>query len=364
MSDQRRQLANRVLGEGASIAGTAREFGVSRQTAHLWVSRARSLESLAELDVFSRRPHRSPRASPDELREQVLSIAIDRPSWGGRKIHAALWPDGDAPVCSRTVERILASSLQARQLGEPSVSVGRFERATCNELWQADFKGLGVNPPRFRILSVIDDRSRFVIALRVVPRATNLVIYDAFWDIFGQRGLPEALLTDNEACFHTTGSRGPSYLEARLWRLGIATPHGRPRHPQTQGKVERFHGTMQQDLGKQLKERDPERMQRLLDAFREDYNWARPHEALDNRIPGAVYSPSLKLRPEQLPEPTHPQGAEIRRVDDNGRFKKQGVFYQIGVGLAREHVALLPSKEGIAVIYAGRAFALLHDLKV
>jgi transposase len=90
VSDQRRKLAYRVLVEGASVARAAREFGVSRQTAHLWVSRASRLESLAELEAVSRRPHHSPRASGMELREQVLCLAADRPNWGGRKIHAAL----------------------------------------------------------------------------------------------------------------------------------------------------------------------------------------------------------------------------------------------------------------------------------
>ena len=171
-------------------------------------------------------------------------------------------------------------------------------------------------------------------------------------------------LSDNEACFHTTGSKGPSYLEARLWRLGIQTPHGRPRHPQTQGKVERFHETLQKEYSPQLKERDPLRMQQALDAYKADYNWVRPHEAIANKIPGAVYTASLKPRPELLPEVAHPEGAALRRVDQNGRFKKKGIFYQIGVGLAREQVALVPSEDGILVVYAGREFARLEELRV
>jgi transposase InsO family protein len=247
---------------------------------------------------------------------------------------------------------------------EQPAGTGRFQRPVCNELWQADFKALGVNPPGFRVLSVIDDCSRFVVALCVVPRATNLEVFAAFWNIFGERGMPDSLLTDNEACFHTRGSMGPSYLEARLWRLEISTLHGRPRHPQTQGKVERFHRSMEQDLGSLLKERDPVRMQKTLDAYKEDFNWARPHEACANRFPGAVYTAPSRRRPERLPDVVHPEGAQLRRVDDNGRFKREGSLYQIGRGLAKEQVALLPTPEGIVVVYAGKEFALLQDLKV
>jgi len=121
---------------------------------------------------------------------------------------------------------------------------------------------------------------------------------------------------------------------------------------------------MQKDIGHHLKERDPLILQQRLDAYREDYNWARPHEAIQNKLPGVIYTPSAKPRPDKLPEVVHPEGAEIRRVDDNGRFKKQGSFYQIGTGLAREMVALVTKPEGIVVVYAGREFALLKDLKV
>lgn len=363
VSDQRRGLAHVVLEEGLSVAEAAREFGVSRQTAHLWVSRGRELQHIGLLEAVSRRPHRIPRQSPPEAVALVLALATLKPAWGGRKIHSQLWEEGTAPICSRTADRILARHFPKAPRVKNAAAVQRFEREACNELWQADFKGLGENPPDFRILSVLDDRSRFLLALNVVPKATNEGVFEAMWDIFGHRGLPEAVLTDNEGCFHTTGVKGPSFFEARLWRLGIRTPHGRPGHPQTQGKVERFHGTMQREIGPRLKERDPKRMQTLLDAYRQEYNWDRPNEAIGNRKPGSLYTPPEKARPQMLPEVQHPEQAEIRKVGPTGRFKRKGVTYYLGRGLANDTVAILETPQGLAVTYAGNPFALLEELK-
>jgi transposase InsO family protein len=362
VTDQRRGLAFRVLEEGFSVAEAAREYGVSRQTAHLWVMRARELEHVGLLDSLSRRPHRMPRQSPEEALSQVLELAAKRPAWGGRKIHAALWGDQEAPICSRTVDRILARHFPKKRRLVCAPSVQRFERESCNELWQVDFKGLGLNPPSFRILSILDDRSRFLVDLCVVPKPTNEDVFHAMWNIFGRWGLPEALLSDNEACFHTTGVKGPSFFEARLWRLGIRTPHGRPGHPQTQGKVERFHGTMQRELGRLLKERDPDRMQRLLNDYRDDYNWNRPHESIGNRKPGSLYTPPRRTRPQAMPDVQHPEQAEIRKVGPNGRLMRKGISYYLGRGLANDTVAILTTPMGLAVSYAGNTFALLEEL--
>jgi transposase InsO family protein len=262
------------------------------------------------------------------------------------------------------VERILWRAGLCKPAPAPKPSVGRFERSASNELWQADFKGLGEKPHPFRVLSVIDDCSRFLVDLTVVPRATNQGVFDAFWEIFGNTGLPDALLTDNEGCFHTTDAKGPSFLECRLWRLGIKTPHGRARHPQTQGKVERFHRTLEEKLGPDLRQSCPIKVQRILDEFRNDYNWNRPHDSLLGRKPGAVYTVSSRKRPAELPPLVHSEGAELRRVDANGRFMRKGVHYYLGRGLIHETVAIVESERGLAVEYAQKQFALLEELRV
>jgi hypothetical protein len=223
-----------------------------------------------------------------------------------------------------------------------------------------DFKALGLAPPPWRVLSVIDDASRFAVCLQRVEGGTGQAVFQALLQAFGTYGLPEAILTDNEHCFHSVQSKGPSWLEARLWRLGIQTLHGRPGHPQTQGKAERFHRTLQEELGPLL--RDAERVDQALEAFRLHYNWERPHAALGDKVPGSRWQPSPRSMPDTLPEPQYPDGAELRKVCSQGRFKRHGKLYQVGRGLAGEHVALVEHEDGLWACYAHVPFARLEHL--
>jgi hypothetical protein len=224
-----------------------------------------------------------------------------------------------------------------------------------------DFKGLGLNPPPYKVLSVLDDRQRFLVSLSRVAAATGVLVFDALWKTFGEYGLPQAILSDNEHCFNCRYSKGPSYLEARLWRLGIDTLHGRPRHPQTQGKVERFHRTLQETVGADL--RNPGRVDEALLHFRCEYNWLRPHEELGMAPPGSRYRPSERKRPQRLPESVPPQGVPTRKVGSTGRFGFKGNLYQAGGGLEGEVVAIVEHENELWVQYANRNFARLQDLR-
>lgn len=287
-----------------------------------------------------------------------------RPFWGGRKLHAQLWPEGGAPVCARTVDRILERHGLCACGPPPPEAVGRFERGAPNELWQVDFKGLGAKPPPYRVLSAIDDHSRFLTGLRVVERPTNPLVFDALWAVFEAYGLPEAVLTDNEGCFHHSAALGPSYFEARLWRLGVKTPHGRAGHPQTQGKVERFHRTLQTEHGHALRGDDPALVAQGLERCRQDYNWGRPHQAIGMRTPGQVYRSSTRPRPQALPEAPCPERCELRKVDHKGLFKHKGGTFRAGKGLAGEAVAVHETEEGLVASYANVTIATLERIKV
>ena len=361
--DERRKLVFRALTLKEPISSLAIEFGVSRTTAHMWVKRGRE-QGVTQFQELSRKPLKLRESVSEDVVKKVLALKADREHWGAKKIHHALWADGDAPVCPRTIGRILRQNLGPTPKPVEHPSVGRYERAKPNELWQMDFKGLGENPPPYLIFSFIDDHSRFALGLPIIAAPTKELVFDAVWEMLGAFGMPEEILSDNESCFHSTHSLGPSYLEAKLWRLGIKTPHGRPAHPQTQGKVERFHRTMQQELGVSLRGPDPDKTSRLLEAFQNDYNWARPHESLNGRLPGSVYRVSEVPRPDQIPEATHPDGAELRRVGKNGLFKRKGISYRPGTGVGGDYVALLETERGLEVSYANRTFALLHQLKV
>jgi len=334
---------------------------VSRTTAKLWVGRAREF-GIAQMPFPSRRPRSSPRETEAQIVAMVLAARALHPSWGARKLRLVLWPEGDAPVCERTMDRILARAGLVARAAPHSPAVGRFERESPNELWQIDFKGLGEPSPAYKILSVLDDRSRFLVSLSRIDAPRGDLVSKALWDVFGEYGMPLAILSDNENCFHCRYSKGPSYLEARLWRLGIKTPHGRAGHPQTQGKVERFHRTLQETLGKDL--RNPERVESAMSAFRNEYNWTRPHEAIDMATPGSKYVSSLRKRPPELPPSVPPQGAQVRRVDASGKIRFRGETYRAGRGLVGELVAIVQDEERLCLRYAERNFARLEDIRV
>jgi len=391
-NDQRCRLAYRVLTEGRSIAQTAREFGVSRPTAYLWVKRALegaeskgmdgdegdeaipavplSEKLVEQLSERSRRPHHSPaktETTSPEIEEAIRQCRALHPRWGARKLHAVLWPSPQAaPISVRTTHRLLArQGLLCKDIPgtAPTCSLsegkGRFERENCNELWQVDYKGVG-SSGFAAPLSVIDDCSRFCLALTPVAAKTGEEAWRVLWEVFGEYGLPECLLCDNGDGFNNTRSLGPTWLQARLWRLGVRTTHGRARHPQTQGKVERFHRTLSVEVGLPgLGDRQ------RLSQFRQCYNWYRPHEALEMRVPGSLYQPSSRARPANLPAAEASwscSGALVRKVDSCGKMSYGNRRYHPGRGLAGEWVELREEAKGMAAFYAGVRFAALNDL--
>lgn len=346
-------MVRQVVSGELSISDAARQYGVSRNTVKLWLARANHSLDTA-LSERSRRPHTSPRQTDPAIVAKLLALKVERPVWGAKKLVAKLWPDSP-PISVRTADRILERHglVQSRQEVLP---LQRFERETPNELWQMDFKGLGRNNPGYSPLTVLDDCTRYCLAFEPLKSHGAVQIFKVLWELFGQYGLPEAILSDNEPCFAEISRIGPSWLEARLWLLGIRTLHGRAFHPQTQGKVERFHGTAQREVGRALWQPDIAKAKQVLDHFVQDYNYERPHESLDMQVPGSVYQSSARRRPARMPQHQLSEGAIARSVDSSGRFSFEGTIYRAGRGLVGQQVELREDDAGFAVYFAQRAF--------
>lgn len=365
----RQKLAYCVLHEGVSVAQAAREAGVSRVTAYEWLGRARR-DGIAEMQEYSRRPHHSPHVTDklQEAREQVLQLKAQRPAWGAKKLHAFLWPPVEsaapvcvAPVCVRTVDRWLNREglvVKRAVVGKPR----RFERPLCNQLWQLDFKGLEAHWG-YRPLSLLDDCSRFCLRLEPVVGRSTEDYWPILWQAFGEYGLPECILCDNGDGFNNTQSLGPTPFQARLWRLGVETMHGRICHPQTQGKVERFHRTLEAEWKEELRQKQVEAARQVWPGIVGDYNWVRPHEALGGRVPGALYVASSRPRPKHLPQAVIAEGAMSRKVDAIGRIRYNGRAYRAGRGLAGEWVELREEEIGLVIFYANHRIAPLQDVQ-
>ena len=346
-----------LVRDGFSVSAASRELGVSRQTAYLWLHRAEKV-GLDELSERSRRPVLSPEASSPEVVDQVLLASHEHPYWGARKLHALLWPEGSAPVSSRTVGRILQRHGRTHNV-KKAVSIQRFERAAPNELWQADFKKLGSRRNRAETFNVLDDATRFCVLSEIVPDQTLDSLWSVLWEAFGNYGLPDAMLTDNGPAFRCNATWRWSSFDLKLMLLGIRACHGRPYHPQTQGKVERFHGTLERELGEAFLHNND------LIKFRDRYNWIRPHEALEMKTPGTVYWRSTRQRPDSMPEPFFLTRSQIRRADEAGVISFKGDRYKIGRSFAKLPVGIIEDTDGILKLtWATYILAPIADFKM
>ena len=357
----RKQMVLLVSQGEMTKAQASREYGVSEKTVRLWVRRAQE-DTLGELAELPRTPHHIPRRTDKDLEQRILELKAKRPAWGAKKLVHKLWPDG-APLSVRTADRILERNGLVNRRGK-ALPMKRFEREQPNELLQIDFKGLGSPRLGYSPLSVLDDATRFCLAFRPLPNHQTDTIFEALWEIFDEFGLPEAILSDNEPCFREIDCYGPSKLEAKLMLLGVRMLHGRPLHPQTQGKVERFHLTVEQELGASLRQKDPLDAHRLYARYVHDYNYERPHEAIDMRVPGELYQPSQRKRPERMPQHEPAPGALLRKVHITGKFRFHTDYFRAGKGLSGEYVELREGGEGYGVYFADQQFATLEDLRV
>ena len=325
-----------------------RSFGVSRKTGYKW--RNLYLEHGKEgMSDRSRRPLSMPRRCSADLEEQVLVLHDMYPCWGARKLRALL-PDEIAPH-PNTIAAILRR--HGRQLvpqtDQTTATKKRFEHEAPNLLWQMDFKGhFALTDPhagRCHPLTVLDDYSRFSIALTACSSETGDQVQAALTQAFRLYGLPERITCDNGPPWGTSGHNTLSRLEVWLIRLGIRVSHSRPYHPQTQGKDERFHRTLKRDLLARFGFYSIPACQVGFDGWRDQYNLIRPHEALGQKPPITRYRHSARAFPDQLPNVEYDDADTVRRVRRHGQLAFNGHDYFVGEGLTGEFVAIRPAAE-------------------
>ncbi len=323
-----------------------RRFGISAQTGYTWLRRYAG-EGRDGLADRSRRPRTSPGRVAPAVEAAVLGIRADsNQAWGGRKIRRRLQDLGHAVVPSAsTITEIL------RRHGEldGAAAAGhapwrRFERARANELWQMDFKGhFATATGRCHPLTVLDDHSRYALGLAACADERTATVHDRLCAIFRHYGLPEAMLMDNGAPWGDAGGQSHTVLTVWLMRLGIRIAHGRPYHPQTQGKDERFHRSFTAEVLAGRRFADLDDCQGAFSHWRHSYNHHRPHEALDLDVPARRYQPSARAFPETLPEIEYGPGDVVRKVQAGGAISFQGRQLHVSKAFRGQPVALRPS---------------------
>ena len=347
---ERRELVRFASQEGANVSRLSQGFGISRKTAYKWLSRSRAgEESFREL---SRRPRRSPRRTPPEIEALVCNLRRAHP-WGGRKIRSRLLADGHegVPAASSISAILRRNGLMQRSL-RPQRDYLRFEEDAPNRLWQMDFKGdFLTGKGRCYPLTVLDDHSRFSIKLSACPNQRTETVRQQLTHAFQVYGLPDRMLMDNGAPWRGAAADF-THLTAWLIRLGVKISHGRPYHPQTQGKDERFHRTLKYEvLSHRSSWPDLEDVQRAFDAWRDVYNLYRPHEALADRPPVTRYRPSERRFPAVLLPIEYPSTDTVRSVSHKGAIRFGGRSIFISEGLSGNPVALRAVGDGIWGVY-------------
>ncbi len=370
-----RLVITAVTVEKRPVGEVARTYGVARSWIYALLARYRA-EGEAAFEPRSRRPQTSPRAIGDataaliiELRKDLAGQGLDA---GPATIAWHLEHHHRIRVSPATISRYLtrAGLVVPEPSKRPKSSYLRFAAEQPNECWQSDFThyplAAGADT---EILTWLDDHSRYALSVTAWNRVTGPIVLATFRAAVTSYGTPAATLTDNGMVFTTRlsgGKGGRNGLEAELRRRGITQKNGKPNHPQTQGKVERFQQTLKNWLAAQpAQPATLAELQGLLDTFTGIYNHQRPHRSLPHRAtPATAYQARPKATPGTRDSDTHDR-VRRDRIDTNGvvTLRHGGRLHHIGIGRthARTHVLLLVQDTHIRVINAATG-ELLREL--
>lgn len=352
---QREEFAQAAM-ECSNFSALCREFGIDRHTGYKWKERYIAQQPLTDR---SRRPLSSPSRTPEDVELRILALRAENPGWGAKTLHSVLTQQGYNMPCIKTVNNILnrygCISPEESAKHKPFV---RFEKKLCNEMWQTDFKG------EFRMadsnycfpMDILDDHSRF--AIRIVPDLTTAnVVVPTFLSAFREFGMPNSVLSDNGAQF-AGFKKGYTQFERWLMDLDILPIHGRIKHPQTQGKIERFHRTMKQELLNHTVIKDIADAREKFSAWRDKYNTVRPHEALGMKRPADVYEPSQREYPEKIAPYEYGGQYHVLKVNSWGyvRFDKWQIY--LSETMIGQYIEFRPSADGEAFIACYRNFKI------
>ena len=360
--DKGRFVIETHLRTGRPIGELAQTYGMDRSWLYRRLARYRS-EGESGLEPRSRRPHRSPGRITDLFEEEIVTLRKELADAGfdagADTIRTHLGRRHETVPSTSSIWRVLKSRgfVTPQPHKRPKSSYVRFCADLPNECWQADVTHVEVaDGVVLEVLNVIDDHSRLCIASRVFVSTRSPDVVRTLHRGAGQWGYPEKFLSDNGAIFTASKGGGVGDMEAELLSLGIASKHGRPYHPQTQGKVERFHQTMKKYLAKQDPATTKKQLQGQLDRFVTYYNTVRPHRALGRRTPAEVFTARDKSHP--LGPRIETAGHRVRndKVDKTGSvtLRYRGKLHHIGVGrpYAGWRVILLVAGRDIRILGA------------
>ena len=340
----REEFARRVLAKERSKAALCREYGISRPTGEKWLKRFLNSESMSDR---SRAPKSVPGRIDPALEDEIVAFREQYPAIGAVKLRNMMAREGrnDLP-CARTFNNVFQRhGLIERADSQAATPYERFEKSAPNEMWQADFKGhfAMANGYRCHTLNILDDHSRFNLCVEALQGETFGDVKPVMERLFREHGLPFSFLCDNGNPWGTAQSLGYTRFEVWLMELGILTLHGRIRHPQTQGKEERFNRSFTRECLRYHKIRDLVHAQQIFDEYRTFYNEVRPHCALQLDVPQSHYQRSGKEFPERIVPWEYGPEYKLCKVKESGYFNYNGQGYFLSEAFAGKQIAVRES---------------------
>lgn len=335
--DQRIEFVLRAREGEESIAELCRDYGISRPTGYLWLNRYQAVGSVNGLVEGSRRPLNSPQRTDEKVEAAVVALR-EKTGWGGPKIAKVLAKRG-LQVAPATAQRILK---RAGLVVPPKVAktTKRFEKAECNELAQMDFKGEYTMPGgKSYPLSLLDDCSRYCHGLWPLAGTGGEGVKQSLESYFREHGVPLSILMDHGTPWYSTTNRhGLTWVSVWLLKQGVSLRYSGVGHPQTQGKVERFHQTLKSRTRHRGAPTTLGEWERWAMEFRHEYNHDRPHESLGMQTPAEVYRPVNLRSYQEEPREWEYTGGTVKRLNTQGLLYYRQRTYFVSEALAAERV--------------------------
>ncbi|HSL93975.1 MAG TPA: integrase core domain-containing protein [Bacillota bacterium] len=358
--DEKRKFVYRALAGNEVFSELCDEYGVSRKTGYKWLARYEA-EGMRGLEDRSRRPGKSVNSLDEDAIIRTITLKHNHMTWGPKKLKELLnrsLGEGRAPSIS-SITRILkkADLIKKRRIRSalsPGRIQNRIEAKECNDVWVVDYKGWWLTRDRYKCtpLTISDRASRMLIRVQRVDKMTAEVARSVFESAFSEYGLPKVIRSDNGSPFATTNApHGLSRLSVWWMSLGILPDRIDPGKPYQNGTHERMHRDLKAEVQMSIV-MDLVQSQPALDAWREEYNEARPHEGIGMQMPAEIYVPSTR-KYEPFDELEYPEGFLARKVSSDGKIKINSLRIHVSTVFAGHHLGLNPTGESSFSVWLG-----------
>ena len=364
---QREEFIRKALQETVPFTHLCESYGISRTIGYRLLKRYH-IEGLKGLEDRSKANFNHPNKTKPSIEDAILKLRDKHDTWGARKIYAYLTKQNikDLPAISTITEILKRNGYISKEASLKRQALTRFEREMPNDLWQMDFKG------HFKLkdkqscypLTTIDDHSRFSLCLKVCVNEALMPVKMHLTHTFNEYGLPIQINVDNGPPWGNSCLVRYTALTVWWMQLGIIVSHSRPRHPQTNGKNERFHRTLKEDVLNKGVINNLTEAQELFDIWRHIYNNERPHQGIGMSVPADRYQPSPRPMPNKLPTIEYDSHAIVKKISHRHYVRYKGHEYLVGKAFIGHYIELRPCEtKRMLEVYFGKNKIYTYNLE-